>query len=64
MKKEGAAEMAQPIEAYMNDRGIHEAVCIRNGWKPGKSMAESEYRKAVSDFMAAPAGSFRARRKK
>lgn len=64
-KEEGmAAEAARPIEEFSNDRAIHEAVLQRNGWAPGKCMTKAEYEKAVADYMDAPAGSYRGRRKK
>lgn len=59
MNKKENGEVMQPIETFMTDSAIHEAVCLRNGWADGKCMTKADYDKAVADFLAAPAGSWR-----
>lgn len=63
-KKETADKAMQPIENFMADRAIHEAVCLRKGWADGKCMTKADYDKAVADFLNAPAGSWRRKGKK
>ncbi len=62
-KKEETAGTERPIEEFMTDKGIHEAVMLRKGWAPGKCVTAEEYKKAVAEYLAAPAGSYRGRKK-
>ena len=62
VKKEGAnvsvQEELKPIEKLAETlniaTGIHEAVKVANGWKNGKQVTESQYKKAIDDFLNAP----------
>ena len=58
--KKSIGEEMSPIEEqkrkYDTTDVIYAGVAAKNGWKPGRMMSESEYVKAVSDFLQAPLG--------
>ena len=58
--KKNTGEEMFPAEELKNKYDttdvIYSGVAAKNGWKSGRMVSESEYVKAVSDFLQAPLG--------
>ncbi len=52
----------KPMENFITNAALHNAVCIKNGWAKGKVMSEKEYKDAVDAFLNSPSGSFRGKK--